>query len=136
MKFWECDFNHLPHGPSRINPGFSQHPFIHGCQGFSHINRCDLSPCHRARGGCTTGCDPKVKRVVFPAARGVLGAIGVAVTSISLRLRQPSNEIYIGYLFSWTTSPSIFLLGILLVRTLAPAFVDIPQHIHIHIHIL
>ena len=65
-----CDFNHLPHGPSRINPGFSHHLNMHGCQGFQHISRCDLSPVIGPEGVVPTGCSPRKKVLCFPRGRG------------------------------------------------------------------
>ena len=68
MKFWECDFNlcHMVLPESIRVPATICHAWLP--KGSPHIMPMCTFAGHRARGGCTTGCDPKVKRIAFPAA--------------------------------------------------------------------
>jgi hypothetical protein len=121
MKFWECDFNHLPHGPSRINPGFSHHLNMHGCQGFQHISRCDLSPVIGPEGVVPTGCSPRKRGCAFPAA-------GVRVSHRSgliWDIYQFEVEATIIRDLHWVSvqvdnNINIYPFGILLVRSFGP----------------
>ena len=82
MKFWECDFNlcHMVLPESIRVPATICHAWLP--KGSTHIMPMCTFAGHRARGGCTTGCDPKVKTIAFPAAGVSLGAIGVALCNI------------------------------------------------------
>ena len=63
-----CDFNlcHMVLPESIRVPATICHAWLP--KGSPHIMPMCTFAGHRARGGCTTGCDPKVKRIAFPAA--------------------------------------------------------------------
>ena len=94
---------------------------MHGCQGFQHISRCDLSPVIGPEGVVPTGCSPRKRGCAFPAA-------GVRVSHRSglfWDIYQFEVEATIIRDLHWVSvqvdnNINIYPFGILLVRSFGP----------------
>ena len=133
MKFWECDFNlcHMVLPESIRVPATICHAWLP--KGSPHIMPMCTFAGHRARRGLYHWVRSKGEKDSVPCGRGILGAIGVA--SCNIHFFEVEATIYRD--LHWVSvqldnNTTNFLFGILPVRTLAPAFVDIPQNIYIH----